>query len=117
MSMGVEGDDLELVISALEHAMVDYAVDRRGDVGSWVREVAMEVITAILDSQRRDAPLSALSSADVSTRLLALLFQQSVEKIDRLREHAYGLLHFLLCSSEAEAFDLELAYRRVCRVD
>merc|ERR1719375_1243610 len=36
MSVGVQDDDLNLVISALEAAMNDYAVDRRGDVGSWV---------------------------------------------------------------------------------
>ena len=28
--------------SAVQAAMRDYATDRRGDVGSWVREVAME---------------------------------------------------------------------------
>jgi len=114
VSVGVDGDDLNLVIAAMESGMRDYSVDRRGDVGSWVREVCMEVITALLDMQRRVAPLVRLPDTTTTTRLVALLLQQAVEKIDRLREHAYRLLHHLLCSEACSQFDLELAYRRVC---
>lgn len=114
MSIGVTGEDLDLLIGTLEAAMTDYAVDRRGDVGSWVRQVAMEVITAILDAQRRAAPVIVLQSADTSTRLFRLLLQQAVEKLDRLRERTYGFLHFLLCGNTAVAFDLDLVHRRVC---
>jgi len=77
----------------------------------------MEVVTAILDAQRRAAPVIALSSPEVSTRLVALLLQQAVEKIDRLRDRAFGLLHFLLCSKSTQKFDLGLAQRRACNLE
>jgi len=34
----------------LYKAINDYAVDRRGDVGSWVREEAMRTITALIQN-------------------------------------------------------------------
>merc|ERR1712032_644424 len=36
LGAGADGEDLDAVVDALEAAMSDYAVDRRGDVGSWV---------------------------------------------------------------------------------
>ncbi|CAE7039485.1 TFCD [Symbiodinium natans] len=119
-------EEMSLLLSALEAAMRDYATDRRGDVGSWVREVAMEVIVAILEAQRHQPePQPALPDAACTTKLVSLLLQQAshlvsvsslfspmrssfrrtatksellaaawffeaVEKIDRLRDRAYG---------------------------
>eukprot|EP00931_Biecheleriopsis_adriatica_P103359 TRINITY_DN78205_c0_g1_i1.p1 TRINITY_DN78205_c0_g1~~TRINITY_DN78205_c0_g1_i1.p1 ORF type:complete len:1345 (-),score=315.69 TRINITY_DN78205_c0_g1_i1:44-4051(-) len=111
-------DEMGLLLDALEAAMADYALDRRGDVGSWVREVATEVIAALLEAQRHEPSDQAPSLPDsaTSTKLLALMMQQAVEKIDRLRERIFGLLRRLLCTSEEAACDdgMTLAYRRVC---
>eukprot|EP00928_Gymnodinium_smaydae_P017716 TRINITY_DN16776_c0_g2_i1.p1 TRINITY_DN16776_c0_g2~~TRINITY_DN16776_c0_g2_i1.p1 ORF type:complete len:1166 (+),score=141.52 TRINITY_DN16776_c0_g2_i1:1343-4840(+) len=108
-------EGLELALTALVHSIGDYAVDRRGDVGSWVREVTMEVIAALLLAQRRSFEGGPqFSDQSVTTKLIGLLLQQGVEKIDRLREHAFGLLQFSLCSEGSPSELIELAYRRVC---
>mmetsp|Transcript_122454 Transcript_122454/g.357517 ORF Transcript_122454/g.357517 Transcript_122454/m.357517 type:complete len:1379 (+) Transcript_122454:75-4211(+) len=110
----LDAEHLESLVSTLEAAMHDYAVDRRGDVGSWVREVAMEVIAALLSAQRCGA-LPTLTGTGSTTRLVALLLQQSVEKIDRLRDRAFWLLRRLAVNSPpAPEFSVELAYQRVC---
>ncbi|CAJ1420847.1 unnamed protein product [Effrenium voratum] len=98
--------EVALLLKALQGAMQDYATDRRGDVGSWVREVAMEVAVALLQQQKVGAPPRLGSSTD----LLAQLLRQAVEKIDRLRERAFGLLR-LLCFGRTRG--IHLAYRRV----
>ncbi len=49
-SIGLEGIDpksLHQIVETLFKAIEDYAVDRRGDVGSWVREEAMRTLTLI----------------------------------------------------------------------
>ena len=78
----------------------DYTVDRRGDVGAWVREAAMtglEEITIL--AAREGAPKSdrKMSNGEDEPMLLpkvcvrdmmTRLAQQGVEKIDRTRGHA-----------------------------
>lgn len=120
-------EDMAIVLDALEAAMKDYATDRRGDVGSWVREVALEIVAALLEAQRAGLAAPRVPDRAASTRLVALLLQQAVEKIDRLRERAFALLRRLMlgCSSTRSqdangvrrptpARCVELAYRRVC---
>ncbi|CAE7544206.1 TBCD [Symbiodinium pilosum] len=107
----LSAEEMSLLLSALQAAMRDYATDRRGDVGSWVREVAMEVIAAILEEQRNQPePCPALPDAACTTKLVSLLLQQAVEKIDRLRDRAYGLLCSLLCGCQ---HGLDFAKQRV----
>lgn len=114
-----QGAEFELIVSALTSAMGDYAVDRRGDVGSWVRETAMEVLASLLLGQRLGKGAPLLAGPDVTTKLVALLVQQAVEKIDRLRERALLLLYVVLCGSAASSSAytpgtlIELAQRRV----
>eukprot|EP00898_Chlorokybus_atmophyticus_P007558 jgi/Chlat1/7803/Chrsp66S07259 len=70
------------VLSVMLAAVDDYATDNRGDVGSLVREAAMEAIAVlgpILCS------LGGLSNQDWATRLVAGLAKQAAEKIDRVR--------------------------------
>ena len=109
IGVDLSSSEVSIFLSALEGAMQDYATDRRGDVGSWVREVAMEVLAALLQQQRL-AGLPRLADAETSTKLMALLLQQGVEKIDRLRERAYGLLR-MLCHGHTDG--MHYAYRRV----
>ncbi|CAE8711683.1 unnamed protein product, partial [Polarella glacialis] len=118
LATSITPEETALVVSTLEATMRDYATDRRGDVGSWVREISMEVVAALLDVQKRGPSASepSLPDAATSTRLLALLMQQAVEKIDRLRERSFGLLRRLMCGAVGDGPSniLELAYRRVC---
>ena len=51
MTLGVgniPADSLTLVIETLFSALNDYQLDRRGDVGSWVREETMLAMTSLV---------------------------------------------------------------------
>ncbi|KAL6906534.1 hypothetical protein ACP4OV_004135 [Aristida adscensionis] len=113
------------VMPALFKALDDYAVDNRGDVGSWVREAAMDALercTLILCKRDnialRTAPASdhesELSDMDGNTcstthqlfdsgiaqDLVAGIAKQAVEKIDKIREIAVRTLQRILYYQE-----------------
>lgn len=63
--------------------MDDYTVDRRGDIGAWVREAAMSGILQLLQTI---AASDVGQIEDVWVRqIMPRLAQQAVEKIDRTR--------------------------------
>lgn len=110
------------VMASLFKALDDYSVDNRGDVGSWVREAAMnglEICTYILC--KRDALISTgtpqrveslseipdsgtgpysgmnrLFDSNLATNLVGGIVKQAVEKMDKLREAAAKVLHRIL---------------------
>ncbi|CAA6656204.1 unnamed protein product [Spirodela intermedia] len=99
------------VLQTLFMALDDYTVDNRGDVGSWVREAAMEGLersTYILckrDSLGRMRPsgdncLSDIPNVELSgtlaVRLVGGIAKQAVEKIDKIRDAAARRLQRLL---------------------
>ena len=75
-------------------SLEDYTLDRRGDVGAWVREAALtgiETLTLkLLESDRGRIPASVVG------QFMPCLAQQAVEKIDRTRGHAGRIFHLLL---------------------
>jgi tubulin-specific chaperone D len=76
---------VDQIFSALYRALCDYALDRRGDVGSWVREEAMRTLTLLVQSiQGFDLELFG-NEAEFYERFVGALLQQLVEKIDRVR--------------------------------
>ncbi|KAE8691838.1 Tubulin-folding cofactor D [Hibiscus syriacus] len=126
-------DDLSLfhlikneVMVSLFKALNDYSVDNRGDVGSWVREAAMEGLercTYILC--KRDS-MSSIGKSDMlgsvskqpnsdiveenqicsffdinlATNLVGGIAKQAVEKMDKLREVAAKVLQMILYHKE-----------------
>ncbi|CAL4934301.1 unnamed protein product [Urochloa decumbens] len=115
----------DYVTQALFRALDDYAVDNRGDVGSWVREAAMDALercSFILS--RRDivaletAPVSSheselselemnasstthrLFDSVIAQDLVAGIAKQAVEKIDKMREIAIKTLKRILYHQE-----------------
>lgn len=110
------------VIMSLFKALDDYSVDNRGDVGSWVRDAAMDGLercTYILckrdstGSTRRSDEVESLrelpNSVMVKNNQMDLLFdpnlasilvggicKQAVEKMDKLREAAAKVLQRIL---------------------
>lgn len=104
------------VMSSFFKALDDYSVDNRGDVGSWVREAAMdglEICTYILC--KRDSVHSpekpqgvklelpnnvtaekTLFDVNLATSLVAGIVKQAVEKMDKLREAAAKVLQRIL---------------------
>jgi hypothetical protein len=77
------------VCRALRICLSDYFVDRRGDVGSWVRESSLDAfeqmyVDGAVGVSATDAPL-----------LLSALAQQCFDKIDRVRTRACRLVERL----------------------
>ncbi|KAF0928817.1 hypothetical protein E2562_010685 [Oryza meyeriana var. granulata] len=113
------------VMQALFRALDDYAVDNRGDVGSWVREAAMDALercTFILckrdsiavrttpvaehESETSDKDVNAVNTrcqlfdSSIAQDLVAGIAKQAVEKIDKIREIAVKTLKRILYNQE-----------------
>ncbi|CAN6460921.1 unnamed protein product [Victoria cruziana] len=109
------------VMQTLFKALDDYTVDNRGDVGSWVREAAMDGLercTYILCEKQRlveragdhcssnteDCSLTVeankfmLFDEDLAIKLVGCIAKQAVEKIDRVRSIAGAVLQRVLHS-------------------
>ncbi|KAG6437798.1 hypothetical protein SASPL_102728 [Salvia splendens] len=105
------------VMGSLFIALEDYSTDNRGDIGSWVREAAMDGLercTYILcnrDSLNKekssslqlekgdnsgDDHFSSYFEASLAKNLVGGIVKQAVEKMDKLRELAARILQRLL---------------------
>ncbi|CAL5340221.1 unnamed protein product [Camellia sinensis] len=110
------------VMQTLFKALDDYSVDNRGDVGSWVREAAMDGLercTYILCKRHSmnvsgkscgvesisDQPegemvennqMHTLFDANLATSLVGGIVKQAVEKMDKIRERAAKVLQRIL---------------------
>jgi len=80
------------VTEALMLATEDYTNDQRGDVGSWVRIAAMEVLSGI----------SATRFDDHGQAIVAIYLKQACEKIDRVRFCALKSLATFVKQSSSE---------------
>ncbi|KAJ1294898.1 hypothetical protein BS78_01G181200 [Paspalum vaginatum] len=113
------------VMQALFRALDDYAVDNRGDVGSWVREAAMDALERCAfilckrdivalktapssghESGQGDmevnasSPTHRLFDSGIAQNLVAGIAKQAVEKIDKMREIAIKTLQRILYHQE-----------------
>jgi hypothetical protein len=80
----------------------DYSIDSRGDIGSWVREEAMESLVDIillLHGALSTTDLTSYWRPQVSEVIIAKLLRQCFEKIDRVRERAAKSITKLLYPS------------------
>lgn len=78
-------------------ALEDYTVDRRGDVGAWVREAAMSSLVSLTFTVVEADP-SMVPQVCIEA-MMPRLAQQAVEKIDRTRGHAGQLFASLILSN------------------
>lgn len=65
------------IFEVLENSMADYTVDDRGDVGSWIREAAMESAAGIVER------MPSVNNGIVG--IMAGIARQCLERIDRTR--------------------------------
>ena len=86
---------LDLAFNTMFSALDDYQLDRRGDVGSWVREETMISLTSFVQQlvakgQDRPELLQSIGADQAAfyERYVGALLQQLAEKIDRVREVA-----------------------------
>ncbi|XP_024023111.1 tubulin-folding cofactor D isoform X2 [Morus notabilis] len=109
----VNGTELILLIknevmASLLGSLDDYSVDNRGDVGSWVREVAMDGlerctyilckrVPELIDSGVvENNQLSSVFDENLATSIVGGICKQAVEKMDKLREAAAKVLQRML---------------------
>eukprot|EP00921_Rhytidocystis_pertsovi_P005201 GHVQ01009009.1.p1 GENE.GHVQ01009009.1~~GHVQ01009009.1.p1 ORF type:complete len:1164 (+),score=172.59 GHVQ01009009.1:1216-4707(+) len=92
----------QVVVDALCHAMQDYEYDSRGDVGSWVREVAIEVTAYIFDNFPCSSEEGLCEMAathlhiDQTTNLYNSLLTLCFDKLDRTRARALFITNRLV---------------------
>lgn len=132
------------VLSALTTCMEDYSTDKRGDIGSTVREAAMKSATHILrkhyardtgtDKSADSMPISGEDNAEdndialpaeVLLKVLQNVVRQCSERIDRTRVVAGNTLRAicailapqkLLSSVSSALHDIETAFRLIPEV-
>jgi len=103
---------LKSVLDTFYAALKDYQLDRRGDVGSWVREETMVSLTLFVETlvvQGKSNP-DLLRSVGGDTpaffeRYVGSLLQQLMEKIDRVREVAGRQLQLFFKSTASHVCD------------
>ena len=104
------------VITTLYKALDDYALDRRGDVGSWVREEAMKALTVLvqllIQTSTEDSPEAKTIVENLGCdqpqffeTYVGSLLQQLAEKIDRIREVAGRQLQIFFKTYAADVCD------------
>lgn len=113
------------VMMSLFKALDDYSVDNRGDVGSWVREAALDglekctymlckidksgsvsvksdgneiesIVHPLTDNMRKNNEELLLFDKNLATNLVGGISKQAVEKMDKLREAAANALYRIL---------------------
>ncbi|KAF5833816.1 hypothetical protein DUNSADRAFT_9763 [Dunaliella salina] len=96
---------LQKVLPCIHANLEDYTTDNRGDVGSWVREAAMDVLEALTllvgERVQQDCPNTAQQGEILSGVVPAAtgaLLKQAVERIARMRDLAARRLHGLVSS-------------------
>ncbi|XP_052862271.1 tubulin-specific chaperone D [Anopheles cruzii] len=82
VGFGSQTDGLlcESVFRCYIRALEEYALDNRGDIGSWVREASIHALYAFLTS----CPDHLLTKVHVQQALVAIA-KQAVERIDKIR--------------------------------
>jgi len=92
---------LPAVFGVLLEATRDYTIDSRGDIGSKVREEAMECLQQVLACCSAAGPNGGHVEPAVPAEVVRTLVQQSMEKIDRTRGIAGEILTELVHSDVA----------------
>lgn len=98
LNSGVCADNVGIIYDALLNALSDYTRDRRGDIGSAVREAG---IKALLDVTTLLAKLdNILLAPQLVTQVMCGIVQQACEKIHKVRDFAASAFVKLLYNDQ-----------------
>ncbi|CAB9529076.1 Tubulin-specific chaperone D [Seminavis robusta] len=103
---GCVGLDCKLVDAVFEtflKGLVDYNMDRRGDVGSWCRIEAMnglEAMAYLAVEQGSQESVPQLFSHDLAKKTVSGMLKQFCEKLDSVRVEAGGCLERILTKED-----------------
>ena len=87
-----EVEYLKEVMETLFACMEDYSTDRRGDVGSWIREAAMHGLHRVLVFLSRAVHIDA----SLVARVVSYLMRNAVERISSIRQVAVQIFLSLM---------------------
>ena len=85
-------DELKRIFELLGRTMNDYSTDKRGDIGSTVREASMKTLSRIVEVYCETNNRAVLLSNELVFNMVSSFLQQLSEKIDRIRLLAGSLL-------------------------
>lgn len=130
---GLSSSNIGKIFDCLLGCLDDYTLDRRGDIGAWVREaglVGLQRLTILLaasdserwhtktsesgDSSRLPSPPDPLLNEVLVSRVAVAICQLTAEKIDRTRGVAGAALTALLTASPPVPHIPE--YSALCRI-
>lgn len=83
---------LARIFDILALTIEDYTMDKRGDIGSIVREQSMITMLQILRSYSQEKDKKWIITNEHVARMIGLILQQLNEKIDRVRLLAGSIL-------------------------
>ncbi|KAI9142406.1 armadillo-type protein [Paraphysoderma sedebokerense] len=81
----------KFIVETALHGLDDYSTDSRGDVGSWIRKASMVTLQYLIPLAAKwehDSSGEKYLNPELVHRVVAGCLQQSVEKIDKVRECA-----------------------------
>ncbi len=81
--LAIDKEFVARILRCFLAALDDYTLDRRGDIGAWVREAAMQGIADVLLQLSDQDP--SLVPEDCVAETMVRFAQQACEKIDRTR--------------------------------
>lgn len=99
---GLTPEQVDRVFISMEKSLNDYTTDHRGDVGCWVREAAIDGVYELArvwsgcSLEYSGLATTNFLTPEMSHRMVRMLILQALEKIDRVRAHAHGVLHKIL---------------------
>lgn len=116
-TLGLDNVDPSIIKSAIDQilkAVHDYAIDKRGDVGSWVREEAMRSLNMLIyelfyhcDKEVLNQVIPIDAHKDFFMNYIGTILQQLMEKIDRVRQVAGQVLQSFLVTFKDDLPDFE----------
>ncbi|KAL9650532.1 hypothetical protein ABK040_004751 [Willaertia magna] len=99
---GISENNADKIFKALVKATNDYGVDKRGDVGSWVREAAVLSLERWCKLLNGTPELQSLFTVEMGAALMSALLRQANEKIDKVRDTTGKTIYNILNNSTTQ---------------
>ncbi|CAG0892864.1 unnamed protein product [Cyprideis torosa] len=84
-AVSMNQQDIDRVFDVLFTAAQDYTTEKRGDVGAWVREAAMESMIKVVEALEAVGRDSEVISTEVVLQMAGVMAQLSCERIEKTR--------------------------------
>lgn len=117
ITLGFDSLEPSLIKEAIDYmyrAIDDYALDKRGDVGSWVREEAMRSLNMLIyqlfyktNQETRNAVVPDSERQAFFIKYIGAILQQLMEKIDKIRQVAGQVLQSFFKTFDSDMFEFE----------